>query len=155
MEQESWIHKFVVTLPFWWIVLTAIYVGLAFFLGGGYVASLLGLFVPIGVWNFFYSLEMAGGNRPWIITFPLVLLTVFGGEWLIRKINLSPALKVFVILGILFALTIAVDFIIWGNWQSLELLKAGGKICLSGVGHPTVECLSGVGHPTVGIYGET
>mgnify|MGYP001610204390 CR=1 FL=1 len=93
-----------------------------------YVAGVFGLFVPIGVWNLFFSFETAGGSHPWVITFPLVLLTIFGGEWLIRKLNLSPALKIFVILGILFALTIAVDFVIWGNWQSRELLRAGGKI---------------------------
>lgn len=85
-------------------------------------ALTLGLFVPIGFWNFGYSLT----QMKWFITFPLVLVTIFGGEKYLRKMDLSPIVKTIIILGILFILTIVVDFVIWGKWQSLELLKAGG-----------------------------
>ncbi|MBI2004617.1 hypothetical protein HYS79_00460 [Patescibacteria group bacterium] len=136
MEQESRIYKFFMTLPFWWILLTAIYVGLTFS-GWLYAAALLGLFVPIGVWDMlFFRFAISGypvggiGLWDFAIGFVLVLLTIFGGEWLIRKIKLSPAMKIFVILGILFALTIVVDFVLWGNWQTLELLKVGGEITI-------------------------
>jgi len=127
MEQDSQMHKFWMSLPFWWILLTAIYVTLTF-LGGRYVAGPLGLFIPIGIWNLFFSFETASGAHPWIITFPLVLVTIFGGEWLLRKWSSPSVVKFILILGILFILTIAVDFAIWGNWQSLEFLRAGGKI---------------------------
>ncbi len=112
------------SLPFWWVLLTAIYLILLspFENGDGAVSFLglfvpiLGLFVPIG----FYNLAFSG---LWVvIIFPLILLTVFGGERLLRKLNLSPIMKFLAILGILFLLTIAVDVIIWGTWRSLALL---------------------------------
>ncbi len=132
MNKKSWIYKLFGNLPSAWIILTLVYLGMTFLTKKlyvskilGYITGLLGMFVPIGVWNFVFSLEK---KNKWIIVFPLVLLVVFGGEAYIRKFNLSPVKKVLVIFGILFTLTIGVDFIIYGMWQSLTLLLSGGKI---------------------------
>jgi hypothetical protein len=123
MEQKSRMYNFLMSLPFWWILLTIIYIALSF-LNPGYITATIGLFVPIGIWNIYFSFTIIKLT----IIFLLVLSVTFGGEWLIRKINMSPIIKIFVILSILFILTIVVDFIIWGGWPSLDLLKAGGKI---------------------------
>ena len=118
------------SLPFWWLLLTAVYVTLTF-LGGGYIAGLLGFFVPIGIWNLFFSIA-GPANRlfehPWIITFPLVLITVSGGEYILRKINSNALIRFLLIFLILFILTIAVDLIIWQDWHSLGFFMAGAKV---------------------------
>ena len=131
MGQATRLYKFLMSLPFWWILLTTIYVVLTF-LDGGYFAGLLGLFVPIGVSNFFFSFRTFSGrgSHAWIVVFPLILVTIFCGEWFLRKWRLSPVTKILLILGILFILTVAVDFVIWGSWASLQFLKAGGEIKL-------------------------
>jgi hypothetical protein len=120
MKEKSRWRRLSVSLPFWWIVLTAVYLPFSFsFIGGGMVlslAGLVGLFVPMGIWNFSASRE----NGVQFITFPLVLLVVFGGGWILDRQSFSRAAKLFLIAGILLALTLAVDLIIWGKWASLS-----------------------------------
>ena len=74
-KQNYRISSFIISLPFCWALITAVYLCLTF-LGGGYVTALLGLFVPIGLMNFVLLLE----SGPLIVTLPLVLLTVFVGS---------------------------------------------------------------------------
>src|SRR3989344_4753766 len=132
MEQKSQVIK--ASLPFWWILLTVVY--LASFLifdvfrglHGFYVEiifkaiTLVGLFVPLGLGNFVASLE---GSK-WLIVYPLILGTVFGGEYLLLKAThkwkLSFAIKLFFILVILCVLTFVVDFILWHCWVSFAFL---------------------------------
>lgn len=87
---------------------------------------LIGFFVPIGIANASMSFE----ENLWLTTFPLVLLVVFGGEYLLRKVQLNIYLKLLLISLILFFLTIAVDLIIYGKWGSLLFFQQGGNISL-------------------------
>ena len=121
MEQTR-TQKILLSLPLWWAGLTVIYICLNFIPGISALAALLGLFVPIGIWNFIIA---SGTTR--LIVLPLVILAVFGGEYVLRKLDLSPLKKFLIVALILFLLTIAVDFIIWGRWQSLFFLMGGGN----------------------------
>lgn len=126
MEQKLRYKGFLISLPFWWVMLTAVYLVLQWshtdFLT--FWSAWVGLFVPLGMFNTAASL----GTHVWPITFSLILIVVFGGEWLLGKRNMSPLIRIFLILVILFSLTIIVDFIIWHTWGSLEYLKNNGKL---------------------------
>jgi len=143
MEQESPSQKVLVNLPSLWLHLTIIYILLNYatglivrisgFLGLGilYITRFVGLFVPIGPLSFISSLSNPNPNSlikmPALIIFPLVLVTIFGGEYLLKKLKLPPLVRFLINIFILFMLTIAVDFIIWQHWLSWGILMMGGK----------------------------
>ena len=128
MEPESKLKKVFLSLPFVWILTTGIYLGLQL-LKLPWIARWLGFVVPIGAYNYF-MLAGAWTEAPIILVSVciLVILTIIGGEWLLLKMNMRSITKLLVILLILFVLTIAVDLIIWHQWQTLEFFKEGGVV---------------------------
>ncbi len=115
-----------------WIVLTILY--LATFIGSGavqnpirYVSNpVIGLFVPIGPWNFLFSIkpdETVRIHNGWIVVFPLTLVTLFLGDQFAKKRELPCKIRIFYNLGILFLLTLAVDLVLWREWKSLDLVR--------------------------------
>ncbi len=127
--QENSIKQYLNTLPVFWAVLTAVYTSLTFpLIDGkmewlGSIYGIIGLFVPIGLFNFLLSFD----ENKWFITFPLVLLGVFGGEYILRRMSISVFQKACLALALLFILTIAVDLIIYGEWMSLQFIWDSGE----------------------------
>lgn len=109
-------------LIFFWLSITFIYV-ILILLSLNQVAALLGLFVPLGFYSIFILLA---SPLMWVISLIFVLLVIFGSNYFLNKRDINLLLKVIIMLLILFILTILVDIIIYGSWESLNLLKNGG-----------------------------
>lgn len=125
--------------PFWskfwvnWLVVTLSYLGIflmteALKERGNYgviFGSFLGLFVPIG---FFTAAFEIVGNLTFRAVFALIIfvLTLIYTDKILYKFNFSPALKIFLNFIILLLLTLIIDVIIWGRWESWKILQNGG-----------------------------
>ncbi len=128
------------SLWFWWLITTLVYIGLQFSgllksEGGGasplsYAHGFLGLFVPFGVWNGIAVLQTFFG---WgLLAVALFIVMVFGGDTLISRYGVtSGTTKVFYNLLVLLILTLLVDVIFYGGWQSWTWFTYGGDIPLS------------------------
>ena len=122
--EQTWKQKIFSSLRFWWIALTVIHFSISFLPMLSFFAGFVGLFVPLSVWNFLGAVGTPAIFFVFVI--PVVILVVYGGEYFLGKMNLSPFKKFFFMVTILFLLTMLVDFIIWGRWQSLIYFQSGG-----------------------------
>lgn len=125
LEQNGSQNHFMNRLSSFWVALTSVYLIVLYLFKIKSIAAFIGFFVPLGISNVIYSFS---NSYKWLIVFPLVFVTVFGGEKLLRKKNVLGWKKVFFILMVLFFLTIVVDFIIWGEWQSFKYFLKGGTL---------------------------
>ncbi|MDO8566560.1 MAG: hypothetical protein Q7R58_00205 [bacterium] len=90
--------------------------------------SILGMFVPFGVWNTIMSFSTQG-----LITFPLLVASLFGADNIASNLQITGLVKrqLFNLVWLLL-LTLAVDFVIWGKWVSLGLLLGcPNSLCVS------------------------
>jgi hypothetical protein len=135
---KSVLRDNLVSLPVIWLLTTTLYLTLQAFGVFNWLKGVLGLFVPIGYWNFTFSIHGTDYSLgedfmlPWILAFPLVLVIIFGGEYLLRKKQVRGIKRFFAVFLILLICTALVDFIIWGKWQSipymLEMLSYGNLL---------------------------
>jgi hypothetical protein len=116
---------------FWfsWLAFTAIYLSLVF-AGGladpqqgsilGYITGFFGLFSPIGVFSFLFSVVTKG--------MPLCIVAVFllGVDAFAARFAFGPKKKIFFNVGVLMFLTLLVDLAIYGSWLSLAIFLGGG-----------------------------
>ena len=88
----------------------------------GIVSELAGLFVP----NLFvFDLDIGRAPRPKylvLIACPLTIGLIALADWIARRCEFRPWLRVLYNLLILLAITFAVDLIIWHEWRSWKLL---------------------------------
>lgn len=133
-------RHFFLSLWFFWFFITLIYL-LTFFTGGWVrgnwnygINNILGFFTPMGFGNLVGSIAQhynphttiesflltANHNYKWIITFPLLFLTLFIGDKIGKKFIPSPIVRVIYNLTILVFLTMVLDWFIWGHWFSLS-----------------------------------
>lgn len=112
-------YSFYNNLWFIWLFLTAVYIltwrySDNFLIGNRFI----GIFVPFGYWNTAASISLAG-----LITFPLLFGSLFFAERIADKIKIPNQIhKIFFNLLWLFLLTMLVDYIIWGNLASFNVL---------------------------------
>ena len=119
MGKEINKKTFSLNLVHWWLLLTLLYVVL-FMLRIEYVATFIGLFVPFGPSNLL--LLITSFSPVFVVAILVIFLVLFYGRKYINKLEISSILKFFIILLLLFLLTIAVDFIIYQRWASYDLL---------------------------------
>lgn len=72
----------------------------------------MGLFVPFGVFNIVY------GGWYWMVYIPVIFII----DYCIGRCRCDFWIKVVLSIVILFIVTIFVDYLIWGGWESLNLL---------------------------------
>jgi len=78
----------------------------------------VGMFVPFGIWNTLASFSSRG-----LITFPLLIVSLFYADRVAAKILVPDGfVKIVFNLVWLLVLTLAVDYVIYGTWQSLQVL---------------------------------
>lgn len=128
-NSPSVIYPRQLTIWYWWIGLTLIYLVL-FFLNASInkviglnitpIVGLVGLFVPFGYFNGVFGIIGTGGLM--LIVF-LVILYFF--EKTTKKFNLSPTAKIISILLLLLVITFLVDMLLWREWCSMTILTQG------------------------------
>src|SRR3989344_6115999 len=117
---------------FWfpWIVLTILYIVLSSSVP--IVGYFIGLFVPFGFFNVIFSFISYSG----LVTFSLLLFSLFAADSFALKLKIrNPLKRVVLNLVWLFLLTFAVDFILYGQWESLNVLL----YCPDSVGCPFLK----------------
>lgn len=117
-------QKILLSLPFWWIALTVLYIGMGFLRVPFALTGLVGLFVPIGVLSLYYLLSSFSDASFYALI--LVLIVPFYGEYLLRKFDIVGQKKIVLMLCALLLLTLGVDFLLYHTWQSLGLWFANG-----------------------------
>jgi len=114
--------RYVTNFWFWWAFLTLFYI-IAIFSSVTEnlrnVGLVIGVFVPVGLWNFIRSLGLGKSGFAWV-SIPLVLFVLYSGNKYISELRVSRALKVFLIFLTLLLLTLVVDLLIWGKWASMD-----------------------------------
>lgn len=106
----------------WWLVLTAVYIGVQF--AGLAPLVIIGLFVPIGILN---SIVMLGAPVLGILSVLLLLITLyFADSWAVKLNIRSSGLKILFNLGLLLLVTLVIDLILFQTWQSLALVTGVG-----------------------------
>ena len=111
-------NSYSIPARFWvsWLVLTLVYIVTMF--ASFPLYGVLGIFVPFGIWNTLFSLSWRGA-----ITFPLLVASLFCADWVAAKIHIPDGfVKIVFNLIWLLILTFMVDYIIYGTWQSLQLM---------------------------------
>lgn len=119
------------TLPIWWLALSLVYILLQISDHAQNIFALvLGLFVPIGFWNALVIFEFLFTLSIWkaVLAAAVVLATVFKGETIFRRVDLTGITKAICILLTLFVVTIVVDELLHGKWQSYQFLLEKGII---------------------------
>lgn len=118
-------------MSFWfsWLAVTLVYLALA--AGGGlgvyqgtfigYLTGFFGLFAPIGIFSFLFSL---GGWR--IVVFFIVGTFLLCTDAATGRFAFNPAPKIFFNLAVLFLLTLFIDMILYQSWSSLTIFLEGG-----------------------------
>ena len=80
------------------------------------IESFINIFVPIGFFNFIFSISAKG-----FITIPLLFLSFIFIDKLSKKIGIRNTFKkIFFNLLILFILTAVIDTVLWGNPCSIK-----------------------------------
>jgi hypothetical protein len=105
------------SLPFWWFLVTAVQLLLLMF--GSQtgavewlvkpVIRLVDLVVPYGIWN---AAQVKSATVFWHVASFFAVLAV--GEYIGRRLTLTPSRKILYNLGILFLWTATVEWAIWG-----------------------------------------
>lgn len=127
---------FYTKLWFWWVLLTAIYLGL-FFSGSlgsdtstslGYITGFIGLFVPIGLFTSagIYS-EIFERTNPsiWTAIAVIVFFASFYFDSVISKYFHNRFIKILTCLFILLLVTLIINLAIFGTWASMRILEEG------------------------------
>ena len=114
--------RYILSIWVAWFFLTALY--LALLVSKTQFAPVVGLFVPIGPFNFVASIY--GGyevrtQHAWLITFPFTIGVFVLADFIANKWRMHKLLRVGYNLLILLAVTAAVDFILWHEWKSWNL----------------------------------
>lgn len=124
-------NRFFAKFWVWWLMLTAVYVGLCF-LGGldnpgtgtmlGYLTGFVGMFVPFGMLSILF---LPSNPLTLFIFLILIFLSIFNGV-IICRFGLSAKQEILLNLAVLFVLTLLADISIYGEWNSLKILSEGG-----------------------------
>jgi hypothetical protein len=115
---EEMKNSYSILARFWvsWLVITLVYIRTMFAESPSY--GIIGMFVPFGIWNTPSSFSWRGA-----ITFPLLVVSLFCADWVAAKIHVPDGfVKIVFNLFWLLVLTFAVDYVIYGTWQSLQLV---------------------------------
>ncbi len=98
------------------VILTTLYLALIF-LGGGiphnFPADFIGVFVPAGFWNSYFSYGVAP------------ILTLVGAIYVdkfFEKKSFSQIKRISLTLVCLFVTTLVFDFVMWQHWNSMHYL---------------------------------
>jgi len=114
--------RYILSIWVAWFFFTALYLALSFSeVHAEGVAAVVGLFVPIGPFNFVASLY--GGynvytQHGWLITFPLMIVVFVLADFVANKWKMPVLLRVGYNILILLTVTAAVDVILWHEWKS-------------------------------------
>jgi hypothetical protein len=114
--------RYILSIWVAWVFSTALYLALLFSkIQAQRTAAVVGLFVPIGPFNFVASLY--GGynvhtQHGWLITFPLTIIVFVLADFVANKWKMPVLLRVGYNILILLAVTAAVDVILWHEWKS-------------------------------------
>jgi hypothetical protein len=118
--KEPWYHQFWIL----WLAVTLGYWVFDILLGHSPVTTVLGLFVPIAIWNTVqYSKILHDTSSVFIACLPyiLVALSLIYVDKISKKFKIkSIAQKVLFNFVWLCLLTVIIDYIVWGRWDSLS-----------------------------------
>ncbi len=117
------------------LLITGVYLLLVFIVDGkgllpsSTALSLIGLFVPYGYWNTLCSFANIAVCEKDVLTeittilFFVFVVAIFFFDRFAYRLGLSSRTKHFTLLMFLFLWTMLVDFLVWGGWQSFEMVK--------------------------------
>ena len=117
--------RYILSIWVMWFFLTALYLVLLFSkIHGQDVAGVVGLFVPIGLFNLAASIH--GGyngqtQHAWLITFPMTIGVFVLADFIAIKWKMPLLLRAGYNLLVLLAVTAAVDFMLWHEWNSWSM----------------------------------